>query len=246
MVPRDSAGEPLGAIAFDDVDLAIEWLDSDASAWQPITLAAGAVGVWSTGGWVHVGDGVHQLGLPNAAITPGDRTVIRLTYDAHPQQFDAVDAVIADVVDEAAAAAIAAAVAAELAAVVLRVETAAVTAGGNLVVDAGDDYTGGGAIRIEIDTAEDLTDHNLILAMRRGDDAYAYRIAIEGAAPDHYADFDPAASVTGTWDPGTYELRYRLEDPDDKIRTIGRARMTVRPFETPTPIVDLPIVPPVE
>lgn len=238
LVPRDSAGEPLGAIAYDDEDLAIEWLSSDSSDWQAITLASGTVGEWVSGGWVHVGDGVHQLGLPNGAVSIGDRTVIRLTYGANPAQFDAIDAVIADVVDEAAAAAIAAAVASELASVVLRVETAAVTEFGNLVLDVGDDYTSA-PIRIEIDTEDDLTGQNLILAMRRGEDAYAYRVPIAGTAPDQYADFGPDAEITAAWATGTYELRYRIEDGAGLVRTVGRARAVVRPFVTPETIVDL-------
>ena len=99
VLPRDAAGQPIGAIAWNDPDLSVQWRSSASGSWQSITLAPGTVGVWSPGGWVHIGDGVHLLGIPAAAIVPGDSTLIRVAYGSHPPQFDSIDAVIAPPVD---------------------------------------------------------------------------------------------------------------------------------------------------
>lgn len=93
LVPRDNANDPIGAIAFNAAGLAIHWRSSSSETWNEIELEAGTAGTWSSGGWVHLGDGVHQLGLPNNAIVPGDRTLIHFTLPPHPKQYDAIDAV---------------------------------------------------------------------------------------------------------------------------------------------------------
>ena len=96
IVPRDVAGDPIPSLAHNAAGLSVHWRATASADWQDITLSAGAVGVWSDGGWYHLGDGIYQLGLPNAAIVPGDRTLIRLTYDGR-KQYDAIDAIAASV-----------------------------------------------------------------------------------------------------------------------------------------------------
>lgn len=105
LIPRDVSGTPIAGILWNDADLAVHWRSSVSDVWQAITLAAGTAGLWSDGGWIHLGNGVYQLGLPNDAVVAGDRTTIRLTYGTEPLQYDSIDAVIPPI-DSAAIAAL--------------------------------------------------------------------------------------------------------------------------------------------
>lgn len=99
VIVLDSDGAAIPDIAWNDPDLAIHWRASAGGSWTAITRGEGTVGTWSSGGWVHLGLGVYQLGLPNAAVVAGDRTTVRLVYDAHPPQYAAIDAVLYPSVD---------------------------------------------------------------------------------------------------------------------------------------------------
>jgi hypothetical protein len=94
LIVRDANGSPVPNLAFNAAGLAAHYRASAGTTWTAITLAAATAGTWTEGGWVHLGDGVYQLGLPNDAIVPGDRTTIRLTYGANPKQYDSIDAVL--------------------------------------------------------------------------------------------------------------------------------------------------------
>lgn len=99
VIVLDSDGAAVPDIAWNDPDLAIHWRASAGGSWTEITRSEGTVGTWSSGGWVHLGLGVYQLGLPNAAVVAGDRTIVRLVYDEHPPQYAAIDAVLYPSVD---------------------------------------------------------------------------------------------------------------------------------------------------
>ena len=104
LIPRDASGAPIPDIAHDDEDLAVHWRSSVSDDWVSIDLIAGTEGEWVSRGWVHIGEGVYQLSLPNAAVVAGDRTTIRLTYGTEPPQYDSIDAVIPAIDNDAIAA----------------------------------------------------------------------------------------------------------------------------------------------
>lgn len=89
----DDVYEPITGLVYDSAGLAVHWRLSASVAWQAVTLVAGTLGTWSSGGWIEIGEGLYQLGLPNAAILPGDSTIVRLTNGSYPKQYDSVDAV---------------------------------------------------------------------------------------------------------------------------------------------------------
>lgn len=81
-------------ITWDDEDLSIDWRASSSTSWNSISLASAVVGTWTSGGWVELDSQEYQLGLPNAAIVPGDRTTLRVKYGTEVFLYDAVDAVL--------------------------------------------------------------------------------------------------------------------------------------------------------
>lgn len=93
LLPRDNEGDLLEGILFSDVDLTISYRTS-TSNWVSITLVTSTPGTWVSGGWIHLGNGLYQLGLPNAAIVSNDRTTIRFEYTDSSIQYDSIDAVI--------------------------------------------------------------------------------------------------------------------------------------------------------
>lgn len=99
VIVLDSDGAAIPDIAWNDPERTIHWRASASGSWTEITRSEGTVGTWSSGGWVHLGLGVYQLGLPNAAVVAGDRTIVRLVYDTHPPQYAAIDAVLYPSVD---------------------------------------------------------------------------------------------------------------------------------------------------
>jgi hypothetical protein len=96
VILRNASGNPVAAVAHNAAGLSVVYRRPADSSAVAVTLAAGTAGVWSSGGWTHVGNGRYQLGLPNAAIVAGKRTVIGITYDGVYND-DAVDAVISTV-----------------------------------------------------------------------------------------------------------------------------------------------------
>jgi len=91
--PVDVAGNPIAGLTHATVGLVIEYKNSASVDWVPITLVAGTAGSWTSSGFVEFDDGEYQIGLPNAAIVPGDRTEVRFQYTGAPKQYAAIDAV---------------------------------------------------------------------------------------------------------------------------------------------------------
>ncbi len=91
---RDDDDDPLPNIAFNNADLVVRYRRPTDTAWQTITLVAGTAGSYTERGWIGIGGGWHELGLPDAAIVPGERTDLEVTYATNKPQADAVDAVL--------------------------------------------------------------------------------------------------------------------------------------------------------
>lgn len=113
----------------------------------------------------------------------------------------------------------------------------------NLEVEQGDEYSEN-PTRITIDSATDFVGKKLVLAARLATltstkMALSMTIKLDGVSGDQYAEFAPTAAITELWTPGTYELRHRIELAPNKFRTLKRGTLTVRPFDTPSPIVDV-------
>lgn len=235
VLPRDAAGQPIGPIAWNDPDLSVQWRSSASGSWQSITLAPGTVGVWSPGGWVHIGDGVHLLGIPAAAIVPGDSTLVRVAYDPHPPQFDAIDAVVPPPLDPAD-------LADTLGSVAMSVQPALTgDASAPWTIIQGDHYTDR-PLRIDIDSGDDLTGQHLVIAARlqnQPQNQMALRMPIQTDGDGQYALFAPSAEQTELWEPGTYELRYRLQIAANHFRTIRSGLLNVLPFDTPEYVINV-------
>lgn len=104
----DNDDDPLPNLAYDNADLVVRYRRPTDTAWQTIELVAGTAGTYTENGWVGIGGGWHELGLPDAAIVPGGRTDLEIVYAANPPQADAIDAVLglSDAETDAIAAAI--------------------------------------------------------------------------------------------------------------------------------------------
>jgi hypothetical protein len=91
---RDDDGNLLPSIAWNDSDLTVRYLRQSDTSWQTVTTVSKAAAVYVSGGWFNRGGGWYELGLPAAAIVPGERTDIEVTYGANQPQGDSIDAII--------------------------------------------------------------------------------------------------------------------------------------------------------
>jgi hypothetical protein len=241
------ADDPITGIAFNNGDLEVAWLNSESTDWTVVTLVAGTIGEYVENGWIHVGDGVYQYCLPNAAIEPGDRTTLRITYDTNPPQYDAIDAVVYTPTEIGSQVSVA------LQNVRLSLQQQLTLDGTtDLVVIQGDDYTRSG-VRIDLVTESlddpdmDLSTYHLIIAANTGSSAQkiVLRADILGAPGSHYAIFNPPSTMTELWPTGTFPLLYRIEWDANEYQTIdAEGLLTVNPFDTvPADIVNLPTPP---
>lgn len=79
-----STGAGLSGLVFNTSGLVAEYRRQGQSAWTSITLSAGTLGTWSSGGWVADGaaGGAYELGVPNAAVASGVQWVVVRCYGA--------------------------------------------------------------------------------------------------------------------------------------------------------------------
>lgn len=124
----------------------------------------------------------------------------------------------------------------------LVVSNANLTASGSaLEVNQGDHYADI-PTRIDIESEADLTAYHLVIAARLQTATatkLGLRMAIQSDEDGQFAMFGPTSTQTEAWSAGTYELRYRIQYAANQYRTIGRGILTVLPFDTPEPLVDV-------
>jgi hypothetical protein len=72
-----ATGAGLGSLTSATSGLVGEYRRQGQSSWTAITLAAGTLGTWSSGGWVADGAlaGAYEVGVPDAAVASGARWV---------------------------------------------------------------------------------------------------------------------------------------------------------------------------
>lgn len=87
----DNALDPIESIAYNDVDLTVQYRRPADASWQTITLASGGT-TYTSGGWREFGDGVYELCVPNTAIVAGEITLIKLTYSTNDPLYDRIEA----------------------------------------------------------------------------------------------------------------------------------------------------------
>ena len=75
----DSSQAAITTLAHNTAGLVAEYRRSDQSTWTTITLVAGTLGAWVSGGFSHDKDGIYELDIPNAAFTSGDWVMVRLS-----------------------------------------------------------------------------------------------------------------------------------------------------------------------
>lgn len=72
-----TTGAGLGSLVFNSAGLVGEYRRQGQSTWTAITLAAGTLGTYSSGGWIADGSlaGAYEVGIPDAALATGARWV---------------------------------------------------------------------------------------------------------------------------------------------------------------------------
>lgn len=75
-----TTGAGLGSLVFNTSGLVAEYRRQGQSSWTSITLAAGTLGTWSSGGFIADGSlsGAYELGIPDAAFSSGKWCLVRL------------------------------------------------------------------------------------------------------------------------------------------------------------------------
>lgn len=83
-VTNSSTGAGLGSLVFNTSSLVGEYRRAGQSSWTSITLSAGTLGTWSSGGWIADGSltGAYEVGIPNAALASGVAWVAVRYYGA--------------------------------------------------------------------------------------------------------------------------------------------------------------------
>lgn len=90
----DDAGDPITAVAYDDISLEVAVRAQSAATWTVLTLVDGTLGSYLASSWKADpdGDGLHQLCLPNSVVVAGTATNVRVTYGANAPQYDTIEA----------------------------------------------------------------------------------------------------------------------------------------------------------
>lgn len=77
-------GAGLGGLTASTSGLIAEYRRQGQNTWTAITLSAGTLGTWSSGGFVADGSlaGDYEIGIPNAALAAGAQAVVIRLYGA--------------------------------------------------------------------------------------------------------------------------------------------------------------------
>jgi hypothetical protein len=88
----DDDGSPITGLAWNTPTWEVEYKPYRGN-WTPVTLQAGTLGTWSSGGFVESPelDGLYELGAPNASRISGHRTLWRFKFAANNYRYDSVD-----------------------------------------------------------------------------------------------------------------------------------------------------------
>lgn len=91
---QSDSGSPIESLTFETVGLSADFKVAGEAAWTSITLVAGTLAVWASGGFVEDsgGDGWYELGLPAAAIVAGKVTEVRVKTSGNEYRYGSVSA----------------------------------------------------------------------------------------------------------------------------------------------------------
>lgn len=84
----DTENQGITGVAFDDTDLALEYMQPGDSGFATLTLTSGTLGVYASASWVEVGDGVYQFCPPDSFIVSGSFVTLRASYSVYPSIYD--------------------------------------------------------------------------------------------------------------------------------------------------------------
>ncbi len=84
----DTENQAITGVAFNDTDLALEYMQPGDSGFSALTLTSGTLGAYSSASWVEVGDGVYQFCPPDSFIVSGSFVTIRASYSIFPSIYD--------------------------------------------------------------------------------------------------------------------------------------------------------------
>jgi hypothetical protein len=79
----DSSGYEFTGLTYNTAGLVCHYIRAGETAWTEITLADMTLGVWASGGFVEIDNGLYQFGVPDAVLAAGaDRAIIRVAGPA--------------------------------------------------------------------------------------------------------------------------------------------------------------------
>jgi hypothetical protein len=84
----DTTNSPITGVAFNDSNLALEYMQPSDTGFAALTLTTGVIGTYASASWVEVGDGIYQFCPPDSFVVAGSFVTIRATYDIYPAIYD--------------------------------------------------------------------------------------------------------------------------------------------------------------
>ena len=89
----DDLDAPIPSLVWNDGTISIGYKLHGDATWTELTLVAGTLGTWISSGFVEDsgGNGLYELGIPNAAKVQGKRTYWRFKQGLNQYRYDAID-----------------------------------------------------------------------------------------------------------------------------------------------------------
>lgn len=87
----DDSDDPVTGIAYNDADLAVSWMLQTGTAFATATLVDGTIGTYLANSWKEIGNGIYQWCPPAGAIVSGQKTLVKIAYEAAHVRFDVIE-----------------------------------------------------------------------------------------------------------------------------------------------------------
>lgn len=88
----NDSGAALSGLAYNTAGLEVAYRRLTDASDVVVTLVAGTLGSWDSGGFVEMGDGWYQFGLPDASIVPNQNTRLRVKTAGNNYRYDFISA----------------------------------------------------------------------------------------------------------------------------------------------------------
>ena len=89
----DDSNAPIPDIVWNDGTLSVGYKLHGDTTWTNLSLVQGTLGTWTSSGFIQDsgGNGLYELGIPNAAKIAGKRTLWRFKQGGHRFRYDSID-----------------------------------------------------------------------------------------------------------------------------------------------------------